>query len=128
MPKAPIKRIASRVSHKDQTAQLEMMPYHMREQYHTLETDLEHTNFARHVPSSHPLSNSLPAMPSDPNLRQSTAEWGNIVDQQKNEFDAYSTIFRPQSETVTDPATLAAAASVFQDDLTMPSAFNLSQN
>ena len=93
-----------------------------------LETDLERCNFARQVPTSHPLSNSLPALPSDSNLRQDTADWGNIVDQQKNEFDAYSTIFRPQSDAVTDPETLAADANVFQDDLTMPSAFNLSQN
>ena len=39
-------------------------------------------------------------------------------------FNAYSTIFKPQEEEEQD----MAAAKVFQDDITMPSAFNMSQN
>ena len=46
-------------------------------------------------------------------------EWHNIVEREVNEFDVYSNAFNP--DTISTPR-------VFEDDITMPSNFNISQN
>ena len=46
-------------------------------------------------------------------------EWYNIVEREVNEFDVYSNAFKP--ETISTPR-------IFEDDIVMPSNFNISQN
>ena len=47
-------------------------------------------------------------------------EWYNIVEREVNEFDVYSKTFKPDE--------LISTPRVFEDDVTMPSNFNVSQN
>ena len=47
--------------------------------------------------------------------------WDNIVERDVNEFDVYSNAFKPGGGDVETPR-------LFEDDLTMPSNFNISQN